>query len=280
MNLIRTRDNSAFYRDPAGGCWRVYQFIEDAVCYEAVKNEEDFYQSGKAFGHFQMMLADYPAAELSETIPHFHDTPKRFRDFKKAVEEDPLGRAAGAAAEIDFVMKREEDCSAADRMLKKGELPLRVTHNDTKLNNIMIDAKTGEAICIIDLDTVMPGLSIFDFGDSIRFGANTAKEDEKDLDKVSLSLKLYETYTRGFLSGCAGSLSENEIGMLPQGARLMTLECGMRFLADYLTGDSYFHIAREGHNLDRSRTQFGLIADMERKWEKLTDITEQVLKEV
>lgn len=280
MNLVRTRDGKSWHVDAEGSYWRVYQFIENSVCYETVKNEEDFYQSGKAFGHFQNLLADYPAKELAETIPHFHDTPKRFRDFKKAVEADPLGRAAAAAPEIAFYLEREKDCSAADIMLKNGELPLRVTHNDTKLNNIMIDSRTGQAICIIDLDTVMPGLSVFDFGDSIRFGANTALEDETDLRKVSLSLPLYETYTRGFLTGCAGSLTGSEISMLPQGARLMTLECGMRFLADYLTGDHYFHVSREHHNLDRSRTQICLIADMEHKWGQLQQITEQVLKEV
>jgi hypothetical protein len=163
-------------------------------------------------------------------------------------------------------------------MLAKGELPLRVTHNDTKLNNIMIDDKTGQAICIIDLDTVMPGLSIFDFGDSIRFGANTAEEDETDLTKVSLSVPLFEIYTRGFLEGCAGSLTEAEVKMLPQGARLMTLECGIRFLTDYLSGDTYFKISREKHNLDRCRTQFGLVEDMEKKWGEMERIVEAVCK--
>lgn len=272
LNLVKTKDRNSFYVDSKGNYWRMYLFIEGATCYNLVEKPEDFYQSGKAFGHFQRLLSRYPAKELSETIPGFHDTPKRFERFKKVVEEDICHRAADVQQEIQFVMDRGNDMGLAMDMLAKGELPLRVTHNDTKLNNIMIDDVTGEAICIIDLDTVMPGLSIFDFGDSIRFGANTAEEDETDLAKVSLSLPLFEIYTKGFLEGCAGSLTEAEIWMLPQGARLMTLECGMRFLTDYLEGDVYFKTSREEHNLDRCRTQFGLVADMEKKWKEMGEI--------
>lgn len=272
LNLVKTKEGNSFYVDSQGHYWRMYLFIEGATCYNLVEKPEDFYQSGKAFGHFQRLLSKYPAKELSETIPGFHDTPKRFERFKKVVEEDICHRAADVQQEIQFVMDRGNDMGLAMDMLAKGELPLRVTHNDTKLNNIMIDDVTGEAICIIDLDTVMPGLSIFDFGDSIRFGANTAQEDETDLTKVSLSLPLFEIYTKGFLEGCAGSLTEAEIRMLPQGARLMTLECGMRFLTDYLEGDVYFKISREKHNLDRCRTQFGLVADMEKKWKEMGEI--------
>ena len=274
LNLIKTRDGGTFYVDSKGNYWRMYLFIEGATCYNLVEKPEDFYQSGKAFGHFQRLLSKYPARELSETIPGFHDTPKRFERFKKVVEQDICHRAAGVQEEIRFVMDRGADMGLAMDMLEKGELPIRVTHNDTKLNNIMIDDKSGEAICIIDLDTVMPGLSIFDFGDSIRFGANTAEEDETDLSKVSLSLPLFEIYTKGFLEGCAGSLTEKEVRMLPQGARLMTLECGMRFLTDYLEGDTYFKIAREQHNLDRCRTQFGLVEDMEKKWTEMGQIVD------
>ena len=274
LNLVKSREGKPYYVDSAGNYWRMYLFIEGATCYNLVEKPEDFYQSGKAFGHFQRLLAGYPAKELAETIPGFHDTPSRFETFKKAVEEDICRRAAGVEEEIRFVTDRGPDMGLAMDMLAKGELPLRVTHNDTKLNNIMIDDNTGEAICIIDLDTVMPGLSIFDFGDSIRFGANTAEEDERDLSKVSLSLPLFEIYTRGFLEGCAGSLTEAEVKMLPQGARLMTLECGMRFLTDYLVGDTYFKISREDHNLDRCRTQFGLVADMEKKWGEMEGIVE------
>ena len=277
LNLVKTKEGAAFYVDSLGSYWRMYYFIEGATCYNLVEKPEDFYQSGKAFGHFQRLLSKYPAKELSETIPGFHDTPRRFERFKQVVAEDVCRRAGEVQKEIQFVMDRGSDMGLAMAMLDRGQLPLRVTHNDTKLNNIMIDDRTGEAICIIDLDTVMPGLSIFDFGDSIRFGANTAEEDETDLGKVSLSLPLFEIYTKGFLEGCAGSLTEAEVKMLPQGARLMTLECGMRFLTDYLEGDTYFKVAREKHNLDRCRTQFELVADMERKWDGMGKIVDSCL---
>lgn len=275
LNLVNTREGGYFYVDSKGDYWRVYLFIENATCYNLVEKPEDFYQSGKAFGRFQRMLADYPAGELAETIPEFHNTPKRFCTFKEIVERDPKGRASQVQKEIQFVLDRERDMGIAMDLLSEGRLPLRVTHNDTKLNNIMIDDATGQAICIIDLDTVMPGLSIFDFGDSIRFGASTAEEDEVDLSRVSLSLPLFEAYTRGFLEGCGGSLTKMEVEMLPQGARLMTLECGMRFLTDYLEGDVYFKTSREHHNLDRCRTQFKLVEDMEKKWDEM----ERILRE-
>ena len=275
LNLIPTKDGNTFYKDSLGNYWRVYLFIENAKCFDLVEKPEDFYQSGKAFGYFQRQLAQYPAAELTETIPHFHDTPSRLVNFKKAVAADICGRAAGVQKEIDFVLARESEMGMAMDMLQDGRLPLRVTHNDTKLNNIMFDAATGEALCIIDLDTIMPGLSIFDFGDSIRFGANTGAEDEKDLSKISLSLELFDIYTKGFLEGCQGSLTKEEIDMLPMGAKLMTLECGMRFLTDYLEGDTYFHTAYPDHNLVRTRTQFELVADMERKWDEMKAIVEK-----
>lgn len=278
LNLVRTGEGGAYYVDSRGDYWRVYLFIEDATCYDQVEKSEDFYQSGKAFGNFQRLLAGYPAKELNETIPNFHNTPVRFQHFKRAVEQDVCGRRASVEAEIRFVTDRGKDIGLAQAMLEDGRLPLRVTHNDTKLNNIMIDNRTGQALCIIDLDTVMPGLSIFDFGDSIRFGANTAQEDERNLSKVSLSLPLFEIYSKGFLEGCAGSLTPAEVDMLPQGARLMTLECGMRFLADYLEGDIYFKTSRESHNLDRARTQFGLAADMEAKWDAMNNIISRLKK--
>lgn len=272
LNLVPTKDGGKYYVDSENNYWRAYLFIEGATCYDAVNKPEDFYQSGKAFGHFQRMLSDYPARELAETIPNFHHTPDRFEKFKRAVQEDVCRRAAFVQEEIQFVMDRAEDMDAAQSMMEAGTLPLRVTHNDTKLNNIMIDDVTGEALCIIDLDTIMPGLSIFDFGDSIRFGANTAEEDETDLSKISLSLDLYDIYTKGFLEGCEGSLTQAELDMLPMGAKLMTLECGIRFLTDYLQGDVYFKIDKEHHNLDRTRTQFGLVADMEKKWSQMQEI--------
>lgn len=275
LNLIPTKDGRDYYRDSLGNYWRAYLFIAGATCYNLVEKPEDFYQSGKAFGRFQCLLADYPADELTETIPDFHNTPARFATFTRAVEEDVMGRAAGVQEEIRFVRERAEEMGLAIGMQKEGKLPLRVSHNDTKLNNIMIDDATGQALCIIDLDTIMPGFSIFDYGDSIRFGANTAQEDEQDLSKVSLSLPLFEVYTKGFLEGSAGRLTETEISMLPYGAKMMTLECGMRFLTDYLQGDTYFHISREGHNLDRCRTQLALVADIEKKWADMEAIVEK-----
>jgi Ser/Thr protein kinase RdoA (MazF antagonist) len=191
------------------------------------------------------------------------------------VEEDVCGRAASVQEEIKFAMEREAFTHTLVDLLAKGEIPLRVTHNDTKLNNIMMDNETHKGICVVDLDTVMPGLSVNDFGDSIRFGANTAAEDETDLSKVSLSLELYELYVKGYLEGCGGSLTEKELEMLPVGAKMMTFECGMRFLTDYLQGDTYFKIHRPDHNLDRCRTQFGLVADMENKWTQMQEIVQK-----
>lgn len=272
LNLVPAKDGKAFYKDSEGEYWRVYLFIEGAKTYDLVENQEDFYQSAVAFGRFQGLLADYPAETLYETIQDFHNTVKRLDTFKKAVEADACGRAAQVQEEIQFVLDREALAHKLCDMQAEGKLPLRVTHNDTKLNNIMIDDETRKAICVIDLDTVMPGLSVNDFGDSIRFGASTGAEDEPDLSKVSCSMELFELYTKGFVEGCKGSLTEEELDMLPVGAMTMTYECGMRFLTDYLEGDHYFKIHREGHNLDRCRTQFKLVKDMEEKWNQMNEI--------
>lgn len=275
LNVIKTRNGENYYEDSSHNYWRMFLYIERTMCLEQVECAKDFYDSAVAFGNFQRMLSDYPAEELYETIPNFHNTPSRFRDFQKAVQEDKLGRAALAKEEIAFALEREKDTPVLLDLLAEGKLPLRVTHNDTKLNNILFDADTKKALCIIDLDTVMPGLSHYDFGDSIRFGASTGAEDEKDLSKIELDLSLFETFTKGFLEGCGGSLTEKEIEMLPMGAKLMTYECGIRFLADFLEGDVYFKIHRKDHNLDRARTQFKLIEDMEEKWDRMTSIVEK-----
>lgn len=214
---------------------------------------------------------------MHEPIAHFHDTEDRFRKFLAAREADRMQRAASAAEEIQFVLDREVDCSVALQALREGKLPLRVTHNDTKLNNILIDRKTGEGICVIDLDTTMPGLSINDFGDSIRFGANHSAEDEKDLSKVNFDIKLYEIYAKNFIAGARGGLTEAELAYLPWGARLMTLECGIRFLTDYLDGDRYFHISYPEQNLDRCRTQFKLVRDMEEQFEEMQKVIEKYI---
>lgn len=270
LNVLKTKDGKSFFQDSGGNYWRVFPFIERSLCLEKAEGAKDFYDSAVAFGGFQKMLADFPAETLHETIPNFHNTPSRFQDFRRAVENSDKERAALAEKEIAFALDREQETSVLTDLLTRGELPLRVTHNDTKLNNILFDADTGKALCIIDLDTVMPGLSLYDFGDSIRFGASTGAEDEIDLDKVSLDLSLFEAFTKGYLEGCDGSLTAKEIGMLPMGAKLMTYECGIRFLADFLTGDTYFKVHRENHNLDRARTQFKLVADMEAKWDRMT----------
>jgi len=280
LNLVPDMDGKLHYTDSIGCHWREYLFISEATTYNQVEKIEDFYQSAKAFGHFQNLLAGYPVEKLTETIPAFHDTPKRFKDFLLAVEEDICGRADSVREEIAFVMDRKAELGTIMELQRSGQMPYRVTHNDTKLNNIMIDDRSGEAICVIDLDTIMPGASVFDYGDSIRFGANTAAEDETDLSKVTLSLELFEAYTKGFLEGCAGKLTDIEVEMLPMGAKLMTFECGMRFLTDYLQGDTYFKIHREMHNLDRCRCQFALVKDMEEKWSEMTQIVNNCRKRI
>ena len=277
MQLVRTRDGKPYLYYEQREFWRMSRYVEDSICLQLPETTADFYESAVAFGRFQQLLQDFPAHTLTETIPHFHDTPDRYRAFRRSVESDPMGRAACVQAEIEFALAREEEAATLVDLLAQGKLPLRVTHNDTKMNNVMLDAKTRKALCVIDLDTVMPGLSVYDYGDSIRFGASTAAEDETDLSKVEMSLDLFRTYTEGFLTACPG-LTELERQMLPVGAKLMTLECGVRFLADYLDGDIYFSTHYEGQNLDRARTQFKLVADMEAKWQQMNDIVKEFSK--
>lgn len=274
LSLIKTKSNQNFYTDSGGKVWRLTPFIEGTDCFQSA-TPKLFEASARAFGRFQYMLQDYPAHTLHETIANFHDTEDRYRKFVDALKADSMGRAAGVQEEIRFVLDRKADCSVAMQALRDGVLPLRVTHNDTKLNNILIDRETGEGICVIDLDTTMPGLSINDFGDSIRFGANHCAEDEKDLSKVCFDLSLYEVYTRGFLEGAQDSLTKAELEHLPWGARLMTLECGIRFLTDYLAGDHYFRIHYPEQNLDRCRTQFKLVRDMEDQFDAMHAVVNQ-----
>ncbi len=280
LYVIPAKDGKPYYIDGENRFWRCYNFITGAHSCQSVENTEVFFNAAKAFGNFQRILADYPIDSLTETIPNFHNTVSRFADFKKAVADNLSGRAAEAEAEIEFVLAREKDCSVLIDMLNAGELPLRVTHNDTKLNNVMFDNETNEGICVVDLDTVMPGLSLYDFGDSIRFGANTAAEDEKDLSKVSLSLENFAAYTLGYLSAAGESLTKNEIEQLAFSSKLMTLECGMRFLGDFINGDVYFKTEYPEHNLVRCRTQFELVADMERKMDAMLRIVDDCCKEL
>ena len=271
LSLVKTKDGKDYYTDATGKAWRLTPFIENTDCFQSA-TPELFEASARAFGRFQWLLNDYPAETLHESIVNFHNTEDRFAKFEAALAADKLGRAKEVEAEVKFVMERKADCSVALQALRDGKLPLRVTHNDTKLNNILIDRDTKEGICVIDLDTTMPGLSINDFGDSIRFGANHSKEDEKDLSKVNFDIELYEVYTRGFLEGAQGGLTAAELEYLPWGAKLMTLECGIRFLTDYLDGDNYFRIHYPEQNLDRTRTQFKLVADMEQQWEAMAAV--------
>ena len=268
LHLIPTLDGRSFCRDSEGEFWRVYDFVEDSLCLQTPETPEDFYQSAVAFGQFQCRLRDFPAETLCETIPNFHNTPDRYRKFHLAVDADAAGRLSSVLPEIRFLLEREEKAGTLQRLREGGELPVRVTHNDTKLNNVMLDAVTRKALCVIDLDTVMPGLVAYDFGDSIRFGASTAPEDEKDLSRVEMSLDLYETYARGFIPACGG-LTAAELESLPLGAWTMTLENGLRFLTDYLKGDKYFSIDYPRHNLDRARAQLKLAQDMESKEEAM-----------
>lgn len=258
--------------------WRMTRYIDHTICVQVVKDPKDFYWAGRAFGRFTCQLAQFPSATLQETIPNFHNTPSRYRDFEQAVAKDICGRAASVQKEIDFARSQKSYTTLFTDLLKKGELPLRVTHNDTKLNNVLLDAQTRQPVAVIDLDTVMPGLCLYDFGDSIRYGTNPAAEDEPDLTKVYCDLQYFESFTRGYLEACGKSLTKNELQMLPYAGKMMTLECGLRFLTDYLNGDTYFKIHRENQNLDRCRTQFKLVQDMETKLEAMQSILQRCLQ--
>ena len=275
LRLVKTVDGQPYLRHRDTTAWRVYVFVEDAICLQAPETAEDFYQSAVAFGRFQQLLSDFPAEKLVETIPNFHNTKDRYRQFYEVLRKDPMGRAKDVQAEIDFAIQHEKEAGMLVELLEAGKLPLRVTHNDTKLNNVMLDAATRTALCVIDLDTVMPGSSLYDYGDSIRFGAATGEEDAYNAQKVELDLKLFESYTRGFLSACPG-LTALEVELLPMGAKIITLECGLRFLTDYLDGDHYFANRRPGQNLDRCRTQFHMVADMEEKWTQMNEIAKTI----
>lgn len=277
LTLVPTVEGRTYYTDAEGEIWRVYEFVTDSLCLDRPENERDLQQSGLAFGTFQNQLAFFPAHTLTEIIPHFHDTPVRYEQLKDAIRMDRVGRVKEAEAEIEAYMAFEKYAGFLMNLLKQGELPLRVTHNDTKLNNVLLDAATRTPLCVIDLDTVMPGLAANDFGDSIRFGAATAREDEQDLSKVGMSLQLFEAYARGFLSACGTRLTPLEKETLPMGAMLMTLECGSRFLADYFNGDVYFHNARPGQNLCRARTHIKMAQDMESKLGQMQKIIESIV---
>lgn len=272
LTVIPTVDGEPFYTAPDGGAYRLYQFIRNAKSFDRAETPEMFAASAHAFGKFQRMLADFPADSLYETIPNFHNTADRLRQFREALEKDAAGRVATSKTEIDFVLAHADCVTVVTDAIADGSVPLRVTHNDTKLNNVMLDEVSHKAVCVIDLDTVMPGSMLYDFGDALRFGASTGAEDETDLSKIEFDLTYFEAFTKAFLEELGDTITPRERELLPFSALLMTLECGMRFLADHLNGDTYFRIHRENHNLDRCRTQFKLVADMEKKLAQMAEI--------
>lgn len=278
LHYIPTPQGAYCSQDEEGEFWRMCDYVE-GFCLETPETLEDFYESAVAFGTFQHLLSDFPVQTLHETIPNFHNTPERYRQLKQAISDDRAGRAAAVRKEIEFALAREELGGTLQRMLENGELPLRVTHNDTKLNNVLLDPQTRKSRCVLDLDTVMPGLSAFDFGDSIRFGAATTKEDDPEPANMKLDLQRFEAYTKGFLTA-ARTLTDTEVAVLPYGALIMTLEVGIRFLKDYLDGDVYYRTAYPEHNIVRARTQLALVADMLEKWDAMSEIVARVSKEI
>lgn len=263
LTLIKTTNDKSYRRSADGHIWRCYDYIESTVCFLAADSSERIHEAARCYGQFHADLANFPMQQLHETIVNFHNTEERYRQFLAALEADPLQRTVDCRPEIDFVLERSRDVSYLLDLERCGTLVSRVTHNDTKLSNVLFDASSNRAITVIDLDTLMPGLLAFDFGDIVRSGATYAEEDERDLSKVKFDPQLYRAIHAGFVEGIGDGITTAELKSLPWGARLMTLECGMRFLADYLLGDKYFHIIRPSQNLDRARTQFKLVADME-----------------
>ena len=276
LDYVRTKDNKNYIK--GDDCYRIFVFIDGTKSYNRVENAEVFKNAGKAFGEFQNYLSDFDASLLTETIERFHDTPKRFNDFLSALAQDEKDRAKTCLSEIEFITSHKDTYGKVIEGLNDKSIPLRVTHNDTKLNNILIDEKTNKVRAIIDLDTIMPGSLLYDFGDSIRFGANDNEEDEKDLDKVNFNIELFKAYADGFLSAVKDTITEKEIELLPYGAYLMTVECGMRFLTDYLNGDTYFATQYPEHNLVRARTQIKLASQMEKRFNEISSIVKDLLK--
>ncbi len=279
LTIIPAKDGKSYAYDADGELWRMLAFVDNTISKDLPDTPELMELSGAAFGKFQRQLADFPAAVLAETIPDFHNTPARFQQLIDAIEQDAAGRVKDVQDEIEFAMAYQANAGVLIEACAMGDIPLRVTHNDTKLNNVLLDKDTGECVCVIDLDTVMPGLAAYDFGDAIRFGANTAVEDEQDLSKVQLDLDMFEGFARGFFREAGSTFSKREAALMPMGALLITLETGLRFLADHINGDKYFKIHRENHNLDRARTQFTLVSRMEEKWGEMMNIIAKLYEE-
>ncbi len=277
LSFVKADNGSLLYTDPEGGAWRCYVYVDDVTAYDAIESAALFREAGAGFGEFQTRLSDFPAEKLTETIPGFHNTARRFETFMASVEKDAAGRAASVADEIEFFVSRKALMSSiVDRL--GGELPLRVTHNDTKLNNVLMDNGSGKALCVIDLDTVMPGSALYDYGDAVRYGACTAAEDEPDVSKIGFDMELFKAFTEGFVSATAGNLTDTEIKLLPLGIAVITCELAMRFMTDYLDGDVYFKTAYEGHNLVRARAQMKLLCEVEAGLDEMYAFVEGLLE--
>jgi len=278
LTVIGSDNGAGFHQDVNGNFWRVYNFIEDAVTYDTVQSAELAYEAARMFGWFLRMLTDLPGPALHATIADFHDTSKRFETFGQVVKEDTCNRAKNAKAEIDFVFENVSLCSILQRLTEEGEIPIRTTHNDTKVNNVMLDTATNKGVCVIDLDTVMPGLSVHDFGDMVRTAATLADEDERDLSKVTINLPMFEVLAKGFAEQTRHFLTAVEKKHLVFGAKLITFEQCIRFLTDYLAGDIYYKVDRHGHNLDRTRAQMKLVQSITEHEEAMSDVVERVFQ--
>ncbi|MFA6128342.1 MAG: aminoglycoside phosphotransferase family protein [Bacteroidales bacterium] len=271
LTLVPTVDKKSFYQDADGNFWRMYLFIEDNRSYDIVDTPEKAFEGGRMFGKFQSMIADLPGDPLFETIPNFHNIDMRLDTLRKTIQADPAGRASKVAAEVDFVMERAEEMGTILHLGQKGLIPLRITHNDTKFNNVLLD-KNDRGLCVIDLDTVMPGYVHYDYGDSIRTSTNTGAEDDPDLSRVGMDLHLFEAYTKGFLQETRSTLTATELEYLPLAGKLFPYIIGVRFLTDYVDGDNYFKIKHEHHNLQRARAQFKLLESMEGQFGAMQEI--------
>ncbi|MFA6816611.1 MAG: aminoglycoside phosphotransferase family protein [Lentisphaeria bacterium] len=276
LHLAKSDGGKPYYKDEYGNFWRMYYFVEDARTYDIIENDDQAYQAARAFGKFQGDLVAIPGKRLHETIPDFHNTPMRLKNLKMSIAADKMNRAKDVQKEIDFVLAHEKDAAVLTDLQKSGDIPERITHNDTKLNNILIDDRTGEGICVIDLDTVMPGLAHYDFGDMVRTGTSPAAEDETDLSKVGMQFNRFEALLKGYLSTMDGVLNKTEKKLLPFAGKLITFEIGIRFLTDYLDGDTYFKVHRAGHNLDRARTQFKLVTSIEEQFDSMQKLVDDV----
>lgn len=280
LKVIATDDDTGCYKDPDGNYWRAYNLIEGAVTYDTIEQPQLAREAARMFGWFQRMLADLPGSQLCETIPGFHNTPKRFETFKKALEADACGRAKGITEEIDFALEHESICGKLLALADTGEIPIRVTHNDTKINNVMFDKETSKGVCVIDLDTVMPGLSLYDFGDMVRTATSFGDENQRDLSKVSMRMDMFEPLVRGFASETAGFMTEAEKANLVFAGKLITFEQYIRFLGDYIAGDVYYKIEYKTHNLDRSRTQMKLIQTIIDQEDAMHQLVESVWRQL